>query len=322
MTYTAIAYHDTYRDNTIAPLLVDLPGGGSVDEALTAGVIVLAETSEVASLKKDAEGWLEKLSPNTQAIVAAVLKRAAADGFTQASSVKAPTFTIEPAWKPGNRTYPGGFEPGWGKIKPVLVDITKCPVAKAPVAAIATERAKVVAAIKASNFDRNRSEVADALLEGTGSVVHDAAVAFGTYNGTMKPFFNNDPLSPKMSMSLRALVGAYDTSIALWNAKWANGVASPMDLHLADSTQPGLLSPAPSYPSTAATMTAMVSHLLDIQGGAPLTDAELSSIPGIPVFKVLIDTKNARVLNWSADVQAGQDLGRCMAEQTYASLKR
>lgn len=322
MTYASIAYHDTYRDNTIAPLLVNLPGGGSVEEALTAGVIVLAETSEVASLTKDAEGWLETLSPKTQAIVAAVLKRAAADGFAQALTAKAPKFTVEPAWKPGNRLYPGGFEPGWGQLKPILIDIAKCPVAKAPVAAIAGERTKVLAALKASDFDRNREEIANALLEGTGSVVHDAAVAFGTYNGTMKPFFNNDPLSPAMSMSLRALVGAYDTSIALWNAKWANGIASPMDLHLADSTVSGVSTPAPSYPSTASAMTTLVSHLLDIQGGAPLTDAELSSIPGIPVFKMLVDAQNARVLNWSADVQAGRDLGRCMAEQTYASLKR
>lgn len=321
VTYAAITYHDSYRDSTIDPLLVQQPGGASAADALVAAGVVVAELSGVDSMKTDVDGWLESLTPNAQAIVAAVLERANADGFNEAASVKAPTFATAPAWKPGNRTYPGGLEPGWGLLKPILTDITKCPVAKAPVERIADERTKVLAAIKASDFDRNTPQVAEALLEATGSLVMNVAIAFGEYNGTMKPFMNNEPLSPKMSLSLRALVGGYDAIIALWNAKWVNGVAAPMDLHLVDSTQPGLTTSAPSYPSTAATMTSFVSHLAELLGGQSLTDSELAAIPSVPLFKIFVEAKNARVLNWTADVDAGDALGRCMAEQTLASRK-
>ena len=315
-TYASIAWHDTANPAGAATFIAPSAAGqGSEQGMLAAGAVIveLLDNEQVADL---VEAWEGDLSNESAAVVSSVVAFADADGYDATADVTAPSYEGPLAWKAGGYRdgAPVGYEPGYGQVKTVKLDLAMCPVAPAPRTAIEAERATL------DGVDRDIAAPVVARPE------RFALLSYLYINANL-------PESQKLQMSRigqTSTVMLHDALIATWRANWENGIAAPIDLFADGDTL--VTSSYPSYPSwtevaVAATETYVkgilqkdvtVEEMVDFISGRSGIDTNYAGLLG----ELTDDIANARssTHHWNADRDAGAKLGTCIAGESLKLL--
>lgn len=319
LTYATLALYDSSRTNPADLLIVDkLIPARPGDPFLLAGY-VLAGVVDNPLLTKAVAAWGSPLPAEARSAGDAYVAMAKADGFDAAGLTSAPTFEGPLAWTTGSRRdgLPEGFEPGFGMVKPILLDIGACPVPAAPVTEIARER------------------------QAMGSVPTDTVgpslPTSESLGATFRLYLQNstDIVSTPERDRLAAYFWllTYDAMIATWKAKWENGVAAPVDI--ASGEIPETRMSYPSYPSWEAVTLSLLETFATEISGKPVTvnsfGEQASASPGteataanpLPLnFEAMQRSLAENVFHWDADVAAGRELGSCLARQAVNLAKK
>jgi len=311
--YAGIAAFDaTLRAGTDAAFVPSLSpafAGQGLEQGILAGSTVMAELVANPQVSETVASWGE-LTAESRKVVDAVLAAAAADGYDAISSDDAPAYEGPLAWKPGGDATGSPLEPRFGDVKTLRTDSASCPVAPAPASDIESERA-------------GRGTVT------VGDDTPSPKPPFVTkYNFLVLSYLQNEfpDKTPGLSAAIAqsAIVALYDGLILTWKAKWANGVASPLDLSA------GTALPYPSYPLwPSVALSLSETFVSGVMGEkvtvADLIDAARTSEAPESVIAALED--DAALLQpgpyaWQADITAGRQLGECLARQALAAVGR
>jgi len=319
LTYATLALYETSRTKeenlVVLDKLVARPG----PEAFFAAGHVLAGVVDNPLLTKAVKAWDVELTAPTLEAAEKIIAIARADGFAEAGLASAPKFEGSTVWQPGGRRdgLPEGFEPGFGKVKPILFDINACPVAPAPVA----------------DIERERASMGDVPTDTVGPALPTPEALGGTFRIYLeKSDISEDPLVRDEFGALFFLL-AYDSLIATWNAKWENGVAAPVDI--ASGDVPDTRMSYPSYPSWEAVVIGIMEGFASELSGRQITATNIrelaSAVPTaaatneypLPIdFDRMLKSLSENVFHWDVDVSAGKDLGACLARQAANFVKK
>jgi hypothetical protein len=317
VTYAGIAWYET-RSPGSAPTFI-APNAGAQDGAqalLAAGAVAveLLDTPQIAEL---VDAWDGDLSESSAAVVAAVVAFADADGFEATTALETPKFDGDFGWKPGGNRHgtPGGYEPAYGNVRTVSLDLAACPVEAAPLDAIRAEREAL------TGVDR------DVPAPTLGDPSRFTTLAFAYMNRVLAP----DKKAALVFQGQNLAVMLHDSLIATWKANWENGVAAPIDL-FADGDA-NLMSSHPSYPSWAEVAIAATESYVSALVGEEVTTAQMIDFllenheskvfkDRLGLLRKDLENSTSPTHHWNADREAGRKLGNCIAGEALKALSK
>lgn len=315
-TYAGIASYETSAPAGAPTFISDAPASQDAEQGMLAAGAVISALLNSPQITELIAAWPGTISDDAKAVASNVVAFANADGYDATASAVAPTFEGDLAWKPGGKRdgRPDGYEPGYGQVKTVRLDLDSCPVAPADLAAIAAERSAL------TSIDSKIPAPVVARPE------RFSLLAYIYIAGHL----SNDQKAQMPLIGQTGTVMLHDALIATWRANWANGVASPSDIYANGDT--ALVGNYPSYPSwTEVAVSATETFVNGMTGKNTNFDEIVKFVSGRPgagqdyvglLEELLQDVENARssTNHWKADVAAGRALGTCVANASLKTL--
>jgi hypothetical protein len=312
--YATIAYFDTLNPPGSPTFIATEAAGQGEEQAILAGGALVSELLANPVMTDLIEAWGVELSPQTASVVSSIVAFAEGDGYAGTADAKAPSYDGDLAWKPGGLRDGNvdGYEPGYGQLRAILVDPALCPVSDAPLERIRSERSSLA--------DVDKSSPQPALPR-----TDKFALLVSIYLAQEADF--DRAYGPQASQV--AAVMLHDALIATWKAKWANGVAAPIDVTNPDD--PTLLTSYPSYPSwTDVAVAAAERYVSEITGRTTTLEDMLGTVEKVTgaelveALQIADDIARARssTFHWKADREAGRDLGTCIAVEALKTFRK
>jgi hypothetical protein len=312
--YAVTTYFDTTRRAGLSTIISPAAGAQDGEQALLASSNALVEIVGNQEAIDIVATW-GTLTPESRTVVDAVVAAAKADGFDAAAAVTAPSYDGELGWKPGSTRNgtPGGVEPGFGNVKTLRLPEGRCAVAPAPFDAIAGERRAL------GTLD----------LDAASPSIVDPGLSFVVTTYLFDQL--SDRGLPEVGYIAQMVhVMLYDAFVVTWEGKWANGVASPIDVVVAGDLEK--ITSFPSYPSWQSVSAKAVETYVSKVLGRDVTLAEiLDRVEAISEGSngdELVKTVRADqaslgngVFNWKADIAAGEAVGSCIGDVFATSVK-
>ena len=306
--YASVANHETLSSETTPTFISKKAVAQGLSQGILAAGAVAVELLDNPSITELVNAWEGDLTPETAAVVAAVVAFADADGYDATAAAEAPTFDGEFGWKPGGTRdgISSGYEPAYGQTRTIAIDPAACPVDAAPLGALRSERAALT------------SVDTGAAAPITGVPSRFSTVAF-LY------ILSASQQQPEQSFYYEGMnlgVALHDALIATWRANWANGVAAPIDLFVGDDT--ALRSSYPSYPAwTDVASSASETYVSGVLGQKVTMDTMIAFLlenHKSAEYKEQLKLLREDLVNsvntahhWNVDREAGRKLGNCIA---------
>lgn len=315
--YATVAWYDTASPVSTTPFIATAAAGQGDEQGMLAAGAVIAALLGNPMVAELVEDWEGELTPESSAVVEAVIEFANADGFDATAGEAAPVFDGEFGWKPGGTRHsaPEGYEPGYGKVRTVRLDVDACPVPGASIASFAAER--------------------EVLGELDLDIEAATIVRPERYSLLLSVYLDSNlPEERRADLPVISQVGnimLHDALIATWRANWENGIASPLDLVV--DGNPLLLSSHPSYPSwTEVAISSLETYTSGVLGENVTFDEIMASVRELQstntgYLQQLADLTAAVEINrskehhWKADGEAGRALGACIAGEALEDLE-
>ena len=310
--YMLVTYHDVKRPGGDSGILSQASAGTDSKEAMNAAAWVAAKITDLPEMQSDIMKWVDEPTGKTREVVDTVIARANNDGYSEAAKVIPTKFTGGLGWSSRSSIYPGGLEPGWGSLKPILGD-SGCKTVAPNKPDIEADKASTVAAVKDMELDDKTVR----LVTFTSPAINPL-LGFGvTYGTFLELELDKIPEADERKFTF-GMLGIYDSLIATWDAKWQYGIAAPVDLAV---TAGNGTTVAPSYPSWPAVYAAYTEEFIRGVDDPEFRNADTKIVDILGTIQQALKVSGENVYNWDADVAAGRDLGVCQARATAVKYR-
>lgn len=317
-TYAGVAYFDTFNPKGLRSFIASETAAQGDEQGMLAAGAVISRLLANPEVTKLIDAWEGELTAESAKVVDEIVAFALNDGYEATAGAEAPKYEGDLAWQPGGSRHgtPAGYEPAYGAVRPILLNLEACPVAAAPMERIAAERQAL------DGVDTSVPAPAIARIDRFSMLTYAYARAVSNPSSA-------SPLRSTQGYGQIGFVMLHDALIATWRANWANGVIAPGDIFA--EGDPLLMSSYPSYPAWAEVAAAATERYLSVVTGKAATFEEIVTLAvesmddklyGDQLKALLEDVRNARSTShhWSADIEAGRELGICLANEALKTL--